>query len=315
MDMPREQKRLTTRRHLWAILHEGRGRMGHAFNFLLIPLILLSVAILPLEYLPTARAYINVIHTIESVVVALFTVEYLLRVYAAPSRLRYIFSFFGIIDLLSIAPFYTGIFGTEYIRAIRLIRFFKLAEIEAAAQNDEEDAQRKDVGLVEGEHVEYIISRSPMVLFLGIIPPLIAITFGVGVFVASEPGNATAIAITLSLFLFAGIFLWKAWLDFSYDVIYITNFRLIFQNQHLLGRSVNQVQYHAITNVKPYYPNVFSYVLRFGSLTIDTAAEVHGQISLSMVRKHEHAAHLIMQKCFAAQQRPPEPPTPVLGGM
>jgi len=301
MDLTRAEKRRITRMHLWSVMHDGRGKIGQLFNFLLIILILISIAVIPLEFVPDYPEFENVIHIMEAVIVGLFTIEYLARVYASPNRMRYIFSFFGIVDLLSIMPFYAGIFGTEYIRILRLVRLLKLGEIEAAAQKDETETMQKGVGLVEGEKVEHVVTKSPIVLIFGILPPLISLIFGLAVLLTFEGYVALSIAVTL--FVFAFIFLCKAWLDYSYDVIYLTNYRLIFQNQHLLGRSINQVNYHSITNVKPYYPNPFSYIARYGSLVIDTAAENPGQIGLHTVRHHEQAAHCIMQKCFEEQKK------------
>lgn len=297
------EKRQLLRPRLWAILHDGRGRLGRIVNFSLIVLIVVSVAIVPVEFLMNVEEFDYVIHLIEAVIVSLFTIEYFLRVYAAPNRWRYILSFFGIIDLLSIMPFYAGIFGTEYVRALRLVRLLKLGEIEATAEKVEEGTMQRGIGLVPGERVEYVVTKSPIIVFMGIVPVLIAIAFGIAILFAFE-GHVIAIAVSIVLFLFALILLWKTWLDFGYDVIYVTNFRLIFQNQHILGRSINQVSYPSITNVKPFYPSVISYLLRYGSLVIDTAAEHPGQIGLHMVRKHEHAAHTIMQKSFESAQQP-----------
>jgi hypothetical protein len=299
MLMDPKQKRRVAREHLWAIIHDGRGTPGHVFNFLHIVLILISVSIIPLEFLEGFRRYEDLLRIIEAVVVAFFTVEYLLRIYAAPSRLRYIFSFFGIVDLLSIMPFYAGLFGNEYVRLIRLIRFLKLGEIEAAAQQDDVSTMQKGIGLVEGERVELVVTKSIIVLLFGVIPPIFSLVFALGILLTFE--GPISIAVSLTLFFFAVIFLWKAWLDYSYDVIYITNYRLICQNQHILGRSINQVNYSAITNVKPTYPNPLSYIMRYGTLIIDTAAEHPGQIGLHTVRRHEKAAHVIMQKCFEVQ--------------
>lgn len=301
MNLESAEKRRIMRMHLWGILHDGKGRIGKIFNFGLIILILISVALIPLEFIPGFRHFDEYVHILEAVIVSLFTVEYLLRIYAAPHRIAYIFSFFGIIDLLSIMPFYAGIFGTEYIRIVRFIRLLKIAEIEASAQQDDVSTMQKDIGLMDGEEVQRVITKSPIVLILGMIPSFVSLTFGLGIILTFQ--GYVAISIGVSLFLFSLTFLWKTWLDYSYDVIYLTNYRLIFQNQHLLGRSINQVNYISITNVKPYYPNPLSYVLRYGSLVIDTAAENPGQIGLHTVRKHEQAAHMIMEKCFAAQTR------------
>lgn len=298
MDIQGPEKRRIAREQLWAMMHNGKGRMGQVFNFMLVLFILVSVSIIPLEFVPDYPRFAHVIHLMESIIVGTFTLEYILRVYAAPNRLRYIVSFFGLIDLLSIMPFYAGIFGTEYIRILRLVRLLKLAEVEGAAQTDENKTMQKGLGLIDGEKVEKVITKSPIVLFFGVMPPVVSLSFGLIILLTFQ--GYVAISISVTLFIFAFIYLCKSWLDYSYDVIYITNYRLIFQNQHLLGRSINQVNYHSITNVKPFYPNPFSYIARYGSLVIDTAAEHPGQIGLFHVRKHEQAAHCIMQKCFEA---------------
>jgi hypothetical protein len=299
MDLNASEKRQMNRRVLWDVLHNGRGRAGTVFQVCMIVLILISAALVPLEFLSRRGNSHDLIAVMEAVAVSLFTMEYLLRIYAAPKRMKYLFSFFGIVDLLSILPFYAGIFGSPFIRLVRLVRLFKLGEVEAAAETADLSHMRKGIGLVEGEKVEYVVTKSPVALLLGLITPLLSLTFGLGLLLLGE--GITAIAAGSTLILFAVVFFWKTWLDFSYDVIYVTNFRLIFQNQHLFGRSINQVSYNAITNVKPYYPNPLSYVLRYGSLIIDTAAEHPGQIQLNTVRRHEHAGHVIMGKTVAAQ--------------
>lgn len=288
------------RAHLWDVMHEGKGHLGHAFNFLMVVLILLSVAILPIKFLPSYPAYDEFINVLEAFIVGIFTAEYILRIYAAPRRLQYIFSFSGIVDFLSIMPFYTGVFHTEYVRVLRLVRFLKLGEIEAAAANDEDVRMKKIVGLGEGEHVEYVVTKHPLFLIVGCIPPTVALAFGFCILLLTD-GEVIGISIGIALIVFALVFLWKTWLDFSYDAIYLTNYRLIFNNKHLLGRNINQISYRAITNVKPAYPSMLAYIFRYGSLVIDTAADVPGEVSISMVREHEKAAHLIMQKCVGIE--------------
>lgn len=287
------------RETLHAILHESRGRNGHLFNFLLTVVILISVAIIPMELLPGSAQHRAILHGMEAVIVGLFTVEYLLRLYAAPNRWRYALSFFGIVDFLSIMPFYAGLFGTGYIRALRLVRLFKLVEIESAASADEATAMEEDIGLVQGEHVEHVVTRHPIVLLGGCIPPVMSLSASIGLLFLTD-AHPLAIAISVSLALFAFLFLLKAWLDYSYDVIYVTNYRLIFHDRHLFGRSTNQINFHSITNVKPSYPHALSYVLRYGTLVIDTAAEHPGQVSLKTVRRHEQAAQIIMRKSMHA---------------
>jgi hypothetical protein len=285
---------------LWEILHDGKGMSGHAFHLMLILLIIISLALLPLEFIPQLHEFHDALAAIEVFTAVLFTMEYALRVYAAPDRLRFIFSFYGLVDLFSIAPFYLGILGTQYVRALRIlriIRVLKLGEMEAAAAEDKEETTRKGVGLIKDEKVEYIVTHHPLFLIGGCIPPLVATSVGIAILILAGEHPVT-VSVASCLFLFALVFLWKAWLDFSYDVIFVSNRRLIMQNQYILGRTVNQVNYHAITNVKPYYTNPFGYFFRFGSIVIETMAAEPGHIELHMVRHHEKAANVIMEKCF-----------------
>lgn len=288
------------RPHLWGILHHGRGRAGHAFHITLILIIILSLAILPLELMPQLHDYHTTLAVIEVITAVIFTVEFILRIYAAPNRWKFIFSFYGLVDFFSIAPFYMGFFGTQYVRVLqllRIVRVLKLGEFEAAAAEDEEKRMNKSIGLLDNEHIEYIITRHPFFLIISCLPPVGITAAGIAILFITN-AQIVAIAVASCLFIFALIFLWKSWLDFGYDVIFITNMRMIMQNQYILGRSINQVNYHAITNVIPYYPTALSYVLRYGSIKIETTAAEQGHIELHTLRKHEKAAHIIMGKCF-----------------
>lgn len=295
------QKREAFRERLHHLLHEGRGKSGHAFSFALISLIILSIAILPLEFSSVSRGYSNFFVILEAIITGIFTVEYMLRVYAAPKRLRYVFSFYGLVDLFAILPFYLGLIGSQFLRILRVIRMIRIGHIQAAATSDSDVETEKSIGIVHGvEGVEHIVSHHAMYLLIGCIPPIVAVSISLAILLIF-PVNAITVAVVTLFLIFALLFLWKAWLDYSYDVIYITTQRLLFQNQHILGRSVNQVNYHAITNVKPSYTGIFSYLFGYGSIMIETAADQLGHFGLDMVREHEKAAHLIMQKCFAAR--------------
>ena len=59
------------------------------------------------------------------------TVEYFLRIYSIGKPIKYIFSFFGIIDLLSIIPTYLSIFlpGSQYLSVIRILRVLRIFRI------------------------------------------------------------------------------------------------------------------------------------------------------------------------------------------
>lgn len=99
--------------------------------WLITILIIYSVICYSIETLPDLTAGASLfLHYSEIVVVSIFTIEYLYRVYTSPNRLKFIFSFYGLIDLLAIAPFYlTLILDLRTLRLLRLLRFARLLKL------------------------------------------------------------------------------------------------------------------------------------------------------------------------------------------
>lgn len=91
-------------------------------------LILFSTVCFSLETLPALHPLTRqFLYYSEIVVVIIFTAEYLYRIYKAESRLRFIFSFYGLVDLLAILPFYLA--TAVDLRTLRLLRLFRLARL------------------------------------------------------------------------------------------------------------------------------------------------------------------------------------------
>ena len=124
---------------------------SRAVDIVLIVLIAASVIAVIVESIPAVEtAYGPQLYWFEVFTIAVFSVEYLLRVWscveAQPkaarqpfrSRLRFMFSFHAIIDLLAILPFYLlafGLFGNvdmRFLRSVRLMRVLKLTRYFAA---------------------------------------------------------------------------------------------------------------------------------------------------------------------------------------
>lgn len=104
---------------------------------LLAALIIFSVISFSIETLPNVSApVIRFLEISEAFVVAIFTLEYLYRLFAAENRFRFAFSFYGMADLLAILPFYLAfaidLRALRLVRLLRLIRIFKLARYSAA---------------------------------------------------------------------------------------------------------------------------------------------------------------------------------------
>ena len=123
------------RHKLYEIIFEADTKMGKWFDIILMYAILLSVAAVLLETVPSLdRKYHKIFIAVEWFFTILFTIEYVLRIYTVHFPRKYAMSFYGIIDLLSIIPTYLSIFvaGTQslvVIRALRLLRVFRILKL------------------------------------------------------------------------------------------------------------------------------------------------------------------------------------------
>lgn len=130
---------------------QDNDRVSRFVDISLIALIGLSVLAVILESIASIEAqYGEALALLESVTIAIFSVEYLLRIWSSVevspealhqpirARLRYALSFHAVIDLLSILPFYLLLFGVfggsdmRFLRAFRLLRVLKLMRYSAA---------------------------------------------------------------------------------------------------------------------------------------------------------------------------------------
>jgi voltage-gated potassium channel len=120
------------RQRIHIIIYGSDTRAGRLFDLILLGLILLSVFCVMLESVKGFDAkYHGELIALEWIITILFTLEYLLRIVTTNRPRRYIFSFFGIIDLIAILPMYLSFFlvGSKIfsiIRALRLLRLFKI---------------------------------------------------------------------------------------------------------------------------------------------------------------------------------------------
>ncbi|PKF60916.1 ion transporter [Psychromonas sp. psych-6C06] len=124
---------------LHKLVHYSDHRAGKIFAFTIHILILISLFSFSLETLPnlTDTQYL-ILHMVETVIVILFTCEYLLRLYISKNKTSYIFSFYGLIDLLAILPFYltsgVDLRTVRLFRLLRVLRIFKLLKYSKALQ-------------------------------------------------------------------------------------------------------------------------------------------------------------------------------------
>jgi voltage-gated potassium channel len=133
------------KQRLYDILNPGddAGPWASAVSIFLLVVIVLSIVAVIVETVPSiAAAYAGALGAFEIVSVAIFSVEYLLRLwvctndprYAHPvlGRLRYAVSFMALIDLLAVAPFFLAFvlpYDTRVLRALRLIRLARVLKL------------------------------------------------------------------------------------------------------------------------------------------------------------------------------------------
>jgi voltage-gated potassium channel len=123
------------RKKIYIIIFRSDTPAGRLFDLSLLFLILLSIVSVALESVATIRRdYITYIHIIEWTCTIFFTIEYALRIYAIKRPKQYIFSFYGLIDLVAFLPTYLSFFlaGTQFlvvVRAFRLLRVFRILKL------------------------------------------------------------------------------------------------------------------------------------------------------------------------------------------
>lgn len=126
---------MTTKQKIHEIIFGASTPMGKLFDVVLIVVICLSVLVVVLESVNSIKnEFQYVFRAIEWFFTIFFTIEYILRIYCTEKKKKYIFSFYGIIDVLAILPSYLSLYlvgahSLMVIRAVRLLRVFRLFKL------------------------------------------------------------------------------------------------------------------------------------------------------------------------------------------
>ena len=129
---------------------EPEDKLRQVLEVLITGLVLISVIAIVLESVPALHDRYSIeFHAFEKLAIACFTVEYLVRLWCCPAgfpempawraRLRYVFSFYGLIDLLATLPFYLHAIFPEadlrFLRVMRMLRVLKLSHYNTALED------------------------------------------------------------------------------------------------------------------------------------------------------------------------------------
>jgi len=120
---------------LHEIIYEADSKEGKLFDIVLIITIVISIILVMLESVESIdKKYHNFLNISEWIITILFTIEYILRIVTIKKPKTYIFSFYGIIDLLATIPkylsfFFVGSHAFIALRALRLLRVFRILKL------------------------------------------------------------------------------------------------------------------------------------------------------------------------------------------
>ena len=137
------------------IIESSDSKAGKTFDLFIQTMIVVSLVSFSIETIPDISDVTkHILKKIEVITISLFTLEYLSRILVATRKTEFIFSFFGIIDFLAIAPFYLST-GLD-LRSLRIFRFLRLVHILKFARYSK---------AVRRFHRAFIIAKEELILF------------------------------------------------------------------------------------------------------------------------------------------------------
>ncbi|PCJ62167.1 MAG: voltage-gated potassium channel [Planctomycetota bacterium] len=144
---------------------------GKIFAYTIQFLIILSLITFSIETIPDLSSKsITILYITECVVVAIFTMEYVFRIIIEEKKMSFIFSFYGLIDLLAILPFYiVSGFDLRSVRIFRLLRLLRILKLFKYNQ------------AVNRLYRAFLITREELVLF-GFVALMLIYLAAVGIY-------------------------------------------------------------------------------------------------------------------------------------
>lgn len=113
------------------IIWGTHSRLGHCFDYIMIGLILLSLVSMVIESMPGIPNMVRyACGVLELLIILIFTAEYLLRLWTSEKVFKYVFSFWGFVDVIAILPFWLALgSGWEAARTMRILRILRLLKL------------------------------------------------------------------------------------------------------------------------------------------------------------------------------------------
>jgi voltage-gated potassium channel len=130
-----ESKEFSFREKCYEVIFGTQTKAGKRFDLILLCVIVASILVVFLDSIQELhQEYYVLFLSLEWFFTIIFTIEYVFRIWSSPRPMRYIFSFWGMVDLLSIIPTYLSIVlsGYQYllvVRSFRLLRVFRILKM------------------------------------------------------------------------------------------------------------------------------------------------------------------------------------------
>ncbi|MGB1020412.1 MAG: ion transporter [Flavobacteriaceae bacterium] len=112
-------------------LNDTKNKVSVGIDIFIYTIILLTVIDHALQTMPSMQEYHEILEEWEKIPIIIFSIEYLFRVYSAPRRSKFLFSFWGLVDVIALIPYYFGL--PADLREIRVLRFLSLLRYDASA--------------------------------------------------------------------------------------------------------------------------------------------------------------------------------------
>jgi voltage-gated potassium channel len=158
------------RQLLHELIFEADTPIGKLFDIILLVFIMLSVFIVMLDSVPEYNIKLHSwFYGLEWFFTISFTIEYALRIYTIKNPVKhYIFTFYGIIDLLAILPTYLSLIfiGSQYLMVIRILRMIRIFRILKLG---------RFVGATELLKESFMASRHKIAVFLELVLTVVLI--------------------------------------------------------------------------------------------------------------------------------------------
>lgn len=151
-------------------VEDGNTPASRGFDYGIQALIVLSLIAFSLETLPDLPAHQRrYLELFEVISVTIFSLEYLTRLFVADNKLRFIFSFYGLIDLFAVLPFFISksvdLRSIRVIRLLRLIRILRVVQVAKLARYSKAVERFSKTALRIREELILFLAAACMLIF------------------------------------------------------------------------------------------------------------------------------------------------------